>query len=645
MEPVELPNHTSEGHIKETIRLLLVDDREDHYIVTRRLLKGMRRASYILEWVDNYAAGLQAIEQNQYDVYLIDYHLGPHDGVDLIRQARSMGCRAPMIIFTASDSGSSDLLALNAGATDYLHKSHLDSVLLERTIHYAIQHTQQLEALRQSEHFTQTIISSAGEGLIVYDRNLSCTIWNQFMEELTGVPASQVIGSLQSDLFRDLYCTEPEPLLRRVLSGETIHLPDSHFHIPATGRQGWASSNFRPLVSTTGQVTGVVVTFHDNTERKHAEEALRASEERLRLALDAAVIGTVDWHIPTNQVDYDGHFERLLQLDQSAAINTFEALLSMVHPDDQVQLQDTLLQASIEGAHYEAEFRLRPQNGELRWLAVQGEVHLDEHGRPVRMPGVVQDITERKLVEEERLELLRREQEARTAAEEANALKLRFLAMVSHELRTPLTSIKGFTSTLMAPDIGWDADQYRDFIAIIDEEADKLSDLIEQLMDISRLQAGALHINLQPCDLASIVQGAVAQVSALTQHHRLEQEIHPDLPHVLADRRRIEQVIVNLIENAVKYSPPGTTIHLKVYPVNDQTIQVDVVDEGEGIAPDQRQRVFEAFHQVPKGLKPVKGAGLGLAICKGLVEAHGGKIWIEPRDGPGTQISFVLNFA
>jgi two-component system sensor histidine kinase KdpD len=228
------------------------------------------------------------------------------------------------------------------------------------------------------------------------------------------------------------------------------------------------------------------------------------------------------------------------------------------------------------------------------------------------------------------------------ASEEANDMKVRFLAMVSHELRTPLTSIKGFTSTLLAPDIDWDVDKHREYLAIIDEEAEKLTELIEQLMDISRLQAGAMPIDMQPHHLTDIISSAATQLEATLQDHQLAIDISRNVPQVLADKRRIEQVIVNLVHNAVKYSPEGSEINLKAYRHTEGLIEIDVQDRGVGIPPDQRERVFEPFHQVAKGTNSQKGAGLGLAICKGLVEAHGGRIWIQNQNNSGTTISFTL---
>lgn len=230
---------------------------------------------------------------------------------------------------------------------------------------------------------------------------------------------------------------------------------------------------------------------------------------------------------------------------------------------------------------------------------------------------------------------------ARQKAEEANVLKMQFLGMISHELRTPLASIKGFASTLLAKDVTFAPEKQHRFIEIINVESDKLIDLVEQLLDLSRLQAGSLRIEPVSQPFEQILQTSLAQLHTLTAQHQLILNIPGTLPLVLADTQRIAQVLVNLVANAAKFSPPGSEITLEVTQIH-QHLQVNVSDQGVGIPPEERERVFEAFRQIErKTLNQRLGAGLGLAICKGIVEAHGGKIWIQAQE-VGTMLSFLL---
>jgi PAS domain S-box-containing protein len=242
--------------------------------------------------------------------------------------------------------------------------------------------------------------------------------------------------------------------------------------------------------------------------------------------------------------------------------------------------------------------------------------------------------------------LFRTEAQARQEAEAANNLKLKFLAMISHELRTPLTSIKGFSTTLLADDVEWKPENQRDFIETINVEADKLSDLIEQLLDLSRLEAGTMRINPQPVEWSQIVLTSMAQLNALAiNHHLVINETQPDLPALNVDVTRVSQVITNLVSNSVKYSSRNTTITISTEKLSNHFIKVSVLDEGMGIPPESRSRVFESFQQLEHERRSTQGAGLGLAICRGLIEAHGGRIWVDNHTGDGTTISFTLPIA
>jgi len=240
------------------------------------------------------------------------------------------------------------------------------------------------------------------------------------------------------------------------------------------------------------------------------------------------------------------------------------------------------------------------------------------------------------------LQLLEIEAESRQEAERANEIKTRFLAMISHELRTPLTSIKGFTTTLLADDVTWEPDEQRDFIQTIQQEANRLQELIDHLLDLSRLEAGMLPISLEPHSLHEIMEDALPQFHSLTSGQTLTMHLPASLPPIYADAKRIAQVLVNLVRNASTYAPKGTEINISAS-VRGSFVQIVVNDQGPGIPPAEHKRVFKAFRRginVENG--SVQGAGLGLAICKGLVEAHGGRIWIKKKTTPGTTVSFTI---
>ncbi len=372
--------------------------------------------------------------------------------------------------------------------------------------------------------------------------------------------------------------------------------------------------------------------------------ALAASEQRLQAANDLLIgianatpdlVAALDLnlcYIAANET-YRQNFREIFGTEAAIGVNLADALAHL--PTDQAMAVDLWTRA-LQGEIVSETAEFGDPNLDRRVYDLRFGPLRDRAGNIVGAAEIASDVTERQRLYE-RVDAARRE------AEEANATKLRFLGMVSHELRTPLTSIKGFLTTLLADDVVWPAEQQREFLQIADEEADKLTALVEQLLDLSRLQAGHLEIQPLPVRIAHIVDIAAAQLAVLASRHQLRIQLNDGLPTVLADSERIAQVLANLVANAVKFSPPGSPITLTARQV-DGDVLMSVSDEGRGIVPENRDIVFEAFRQIERdsGGRTMGGAGLGLAICKGLVEAHGGRIWIEDTPPPGTTVSFTL---
>lgn len=220
-------------------------------------------------------------------------------------------------------------------------------------------------------------------------------------------------------------------------------------------------------------------------------------------------------------------------------------------------------------------------------------------------------------------------------------MKTQLLSTVSHELRTPLASIKGFASTLLREDVQWDAATQREFLQIIDQEADRLSELIANLLAMSRIEAGVLRMDPARVALPPLIGELLAELQPRAQGRTLLADVPEDLPEVWADGRRVRQVLHNLVENALKYSTGGEiAVRARVEGPN---VLVSVSDQGLGIAPEQLAHIFERFYQVDgAATRRAGGAGLGLSICKGLVEAQGGRIWAESRLGVGSIFHFTL---
>jgi signal transduction histidine kinase len=228
-----------------------------------------------------------------------------------------------------------------------------------------------------------------------------------------------------------------------------------------------------------------------------------------------------------------------------------------------------------------------------------------------------------------------------TKIREAEDLKSTFISIISHELRTPVALIKGYVGTLRREDAAWDPAVVKDSLAVIEDEADHLAALINDLLDASRIQAGGLEFTISDVDLSQLARNLIERYRKVSSDHQFVLDIPAEYPVILGDEERLTQVLSNLLSNAVKYSEPGSAITIEGKSSEDE-ITLCVSDQGSGILPEDRERVFERFYRAVPTSQSTTGTGLGLYLAKAVIEAHNGKIWIEERDQPGTQICFSI---
>jgi len=227
-----------------------------------------------------------------------------------------------------------------------------------------------------------------------------------------------------------------------------------------------------------------------------------------------------------------------------------------------------------------------------------------------------------------------------TQFRQAEEIKSTFISIVSHELKTPVALIKGYVSTLRRKDADWDSEIIQDSLAIIEEETDRLADLIENLLDASRLQAGVMSLNRSDVFIPGVAERMASRMQIQTTRHTIKVNFPADFPIILADEGRLEQILSNLIGNSIKYAPDGEIlIRGRVH--QDQVI-VCISDEGPGIAPADIPHIFDRFYRAPQMARQTKGAGLGLYLTRAIVEAHSGRIWVDTEPGQGVRICFSL---
>jgi signal transduction histidine kinase len=237
---------------------------------------------------------------------------------------------------------------------------------------------------------------------------------------------------------------------------------------------------------------------------------------------------------------------------------------------------------------------------------------------------------------------LRRKLQETRALDEANRLKGELLSILAHEMRTPLTSIKGYSTALLLQEASFDPESQREFLEIIDEECNTLESLVHDLLESSIIDAGLLKLEPQPVMLPKLSEETIDEIAHRTEDHRFMVDFPEHFPIVDADPDRIRQVLRNLLDNAVKYSPDGGLVITRGECGEDEVV-VSVADQGVGISPEHLNRLFDKFFRVDSGQgHHVVGSGLGLPISRTIVEAHGGRIWAESKVGEGSTFHFTL---
>jgi PAS domain S-box-containing protein len=373
--------------------------------------------------------------------------------------------------------------------------------------------------------------------------------------------------------------------------------------------------------------------------RARLYDELRSGAERLRLALAATGMGAWSWDVRTGEVRWSEEMGPLYGLPAGTPGVDAARYFDLVHPDDRAQVHEADRRTLTGADDYAVEFRVVWPDGSVRWLEGLGRaVDRDADGRALRLVGVTMDVSARKQAEAERLRLAEAEAAVRARDE--------ILSIAAHELRTPVTAIKGFADLAIREiEAGTRSTPRQErFFRRIADGSRQLAALVEDLLDVSRIRLGRLPLRPQPLDLAELVR------EAAERHREQAGEAHDltlDLPDgpcsVEADRGRLEQVVANLLENAVKYSPAGGQVRLSVRSVEGGGLLV-VRDQGIGLPPGAAEAIFEPFGRAPNAAESgLPGLGLGLHISRGIVERHGGRIWAESAGvGCGTTVSVWL---
>lgn len=418
------------------------------------------------------------------------------------------------------------------------------------------------------------------------------------------------------------------PMLEIAAIADRIRQGESQVSIPLLQGQdelAMLSRSLRYLVSTL----------------ESQQEALRQSEERYRLLAEA--LPQFVWLADTEgRVEYcNQYWYRYTGLTEAQTLGF--GWKAALHPDDRERTEQQWQQAAKTSSSYEIEYRVRAAQGLYRWYLASVGPACDRQERVIKWVGTAVDVEERKQVEAERGELLSREQAARERAETANRIKDEFLAVLSHELRSPLNPILGWAKLLRSR--RFDDATASKALETIERNAKLQAQLIEDLLDVSRILQSKLKLTISSVNLAVTIEAALetVQLAATAKSIQIHTEFAPNIRPVAGDANRLQQVVWNLVSNAVKFTPSGGRVDVRLEPVGTE-VQIQVTDNGKGIPREFLPYVFDSFRQADSTTtRKFGGLGLGLSIVRHLVELHGGTVQAEsPGEGLGATFTVKL---
>jgi PAS domain S-box-containing protein len=595
---------------------------DDHDAVRYAVSRTLRHAGF--EVVEA-ATGDEAVtlaRARRPDLIVLDLNLPDISGFEVCARLRGDPETAsiPVLHLTATYPTSEKwAAALEQGADAYLAEPVEPSVLVATVRALLRTRAAETEVRRAAERW-QTTFDAIPHGIAYVDAGGTILRCNRAYAELHGLQPEELVGSRLRPIPGALDPAQDWPFerARRTLEHEVSE-------VPVLDR--WLEVAVDPVVRH-GKFLGAVRTVTDITDRKRAEGEVRAGLQRL----DSILAGITDAYFAIDRQ------WRFLAVNRVAADTIFRRPAQELIGQPVQDLYPELLGTVLESEHRRAVGEGKAVHFEAHSTVLQRWYEVHAYPQPDRLEIYLRDISDRKRAEAERDQLLERERAARLEAEAANRLKDEFLATLSHELRTPLNAIVGWAAVLrgMALDL-----ELRRAVETIDRNARAQSQLIEDILDVSRIVTGKLQIAVAPVDLVAVLGAALDSLrpTAAAKQIRVEVDLDPALPPVAGDARRLQQVVWNLLTNSVKFTPSGGTVTVSAARVGPQ-VRLQIRDTGAGIAPEFLPHVFERFRQADASTtRAHTGLGLGLAIVRHLVELHGGTVEAESA-GPGQGATF-----
>ena len=490
-----------------------------------------------------------------------------------------------------------------------------------------------LKSPELAQYWLSAIIESAEDAIVSKTLDGIITSWNKGAERIFGYTADEAIGKPVTMLIPEGHLDEEPAILSRLRAGDRIE----HYETVRIRKDGSPidiSLTVSPIRGPKGEIVGASKIARDITEQRRARRALDDATERLRLALEASRLGDWSWDAKTDLVTMSEIAARIFGISPDPHL-TWTKMRNLFHEDDREPARVAIEKALSEHIDYDVEYRVNHEDGSEVWVLAKGRGVYAEDGTVIGMLGFVQDITNRKSAEIENERLYRQ-------AEESSQLKEEFLATISHELRTPLSAILGWARMLRLGQLS--EEHTAKALDTIERNARAQAQLIDDLLDVSRIMTGKLRMDVRPSNPNSFIDAAVEAVTpaADAKGVRVQKVIDTGAVSIPGDPVRLQQVVWNLLSNAIKFTPRGGRVQIRSERV-DSHLEIVVSDTGQGISYDFLPHVFDRFRQADqKTSRQHGGMGLGLAIVRHLVELHGGTV-SAASEGEGKGATFTVS--
>jgi PAS domain S-box-containing protein len=512
-----------------------------------------------------------------------------------------------------------------------------EGLCIASSIRDATQRKRTEQALRESEERFRLLVSNVKDcAIFMLDPEGRVISWNEGAERTKGYCAEEIVGQHLSVFYTAEDMQLGKPAFALGTAAMQGFFEEEGWRVRKDRSRFWAHVVLTALRDDNGHLRAFGKFTHDITVRKEAEEALRASEETLRLAIEAAEMGTWSWNVERHEINWSEKFRALLGLSPDAEL-TYQGFLDATHPGDRRRLDQSFKGTLEHGAPYDIEFRAVWPDSSVHWIAAKGRAERSPEGVAVDVQGIVMDVTGRKKAEEAQR---RREAMERRGVElkRSNDDLQQFAYVAAHDLQEPLRMVASYTQLLAQRYKGRLDSDADEFIAYAVDGAHRMQLLIADLLAYCRVETKGKELR------ETDSEGALAQ-ALLNLQGALEESggmvTHDSLPTVFADGAQLVQLFQNLVGNAIKYhgaDPPR--VHVSANNGGEEWT-FSVRDNGLGIDPKYFDKIFVMFQRL-HGREEFSGTGIGLTVCKKIAERHGGRIWVESEPGKGSTFYFAL---